>query len=229
MLLRFWQVFLGAMAVLLATATGSMAGERFALIIGNSAYQNVTRLTNPVNDASDLAKKLEALGFSVDLQTDLGKAALEGAVADFADRAAAADIALIFFAGHGLEVDRQNYLIPVDAKLASDRRLPVEAVNLDTVLGLLDGVAGLKLVLVDACRNNPFGATMRMTKVNRSVGRGLSRVEAGSGTLISFAAKEGTVAADGDGRNSPFTMALLTISASRAWRSISCSARCATA
>lgn len=209
MISRYLCALFWLLVAFFATMSTSHAGERFALIIGNGAYQNVTRLTNPANDAADLAKKLEGMGFSVELQTDLGKAALEGAVADFADRAAAAEIALVFFAGHGLEVDRQNYLIPVDAKLASDRRLPVEAVSLDTVLGLLDGVAGLKLVLIDACRNNPFSATMRMTKANRSIGRGLSRVEAGNGTLISFAAKEGTVAADGDGRNSPFTAALL--------------------
>lgn len=209
MISRYLCALFWLLVAFFATMSTSHAGERFALIIGNGAYQNVTRLTNPANDAADLAKKLEGMGFSVELQTDLGKAALEGAVADFADRAAAAEIALVFFAGHGLEVDRQNYLIPVDAKLASDRRLPVEAVSLDTVLGLLDGVAGLKLVLIDACRNNPFSATMRMTKANRSVGRGLSRVEADNGTLISFAAKEGTVAADGDGRNSPFTAALL--------------------
>ena len=141
---------------------------------------------------------------------DLDRVAMEEALADFSDMAAGADIALVFYAGHGMEVDRRNYLIPVDAKLETDRRVPFETVSLDHVMDALDGVKGVRIVLLDACRNNPFSTSMKMTSSSRSAERGLARIEASKGTLISFSAKEGTVAADGQGRNSPYTAALLS-------------------
>ena len=134
---------------------------------------------------------------------------MEEELANFSDRSAGADLALVYFAGHGMEVGDQNYLIPVDAKLETDRRLRFETVSLDDVMAALDGVKGVRIVLLDACRSNPFAASMKITRSSRAIGRGLARVEASKGTLISFSAKEGTVAADGAGRNSPYTAALL--------------------
>ena len=205
------------MAFMLACCAGLLAAsfspvfadKRVALVIGNSAYQNVQHLANPVNDAADMAATLKGLGFQVTSASDLGRVDMQEQLANFSDRAVGADIALVFFAGHGMELDRRNYLIPVDAKLANDRRLRFEAVSLDDVMAALEGVKGIRIVLLDACRNNPFAASMKVSTASRSVGRGLLRVEASKGTLISFSAKEGTVAADGSGRNSPYTAALL--------------------
>ncbi|HUR43383.1 MAG TPA: caspase family protein, partial [Aestuariivirga sp.] len=148
-------------------------------------------------------------GFSVKELENAGRNAFEEALSNFSDEAVGADFAIVYFAGHGIEVDKQNYLIPIDATLATDRRLRFEAVSLDEVLGALDGVEGIRMVLLDACRNNPFAASMRVTSASRSIGRGLSQVEAPFGTVISYSAREGTVASDGNGRNSPFAAALL--------------------
>ncbi len=185
------------------------SGRRIALVIGNSAYKHVQALPNPVNDAEDLAAALRNLGFSVQHVGNLGKVAFDETLAEFSDRAAGADIAAVYFAGHGIEVDRVNYIVPVDATLENDRRLRFEAVSLDDVMGALDGVKGIRIVLLDACRNNPFAASMKVTSATRSIGRGLAKIEPVRGTLVSFAAKEGTVAEDGAGRNSPFAAALL--------------------
>ncbi len=205
-----WLIWLVAVLVVWCWALDpAFAGKRVALVVGNGAYQHVAGLPNPTRDAADLANALRGIGFEVKELENADKVAFEAALSDFSDAAAGADFAIVYYAGHGIEVDRQNYLIPVDAKLATDRRLRFEALSLDDVLGALDGVKGIRMVLLDACRNNPFSASMTMTSASRSIGRGLSRVEAASGTVISFAAKEGTTASDGDGRNSPFTAALL--------------------
>ncbi|MEC9343466.1 MAG: caspase family protein [Pseudomonadota bacterium] len=182
-------------------------GKRVALVIGNSAYENVRHLVNPEHDAGDLAALLASLGFEVDELHDLGRVAMEEALGAFSDKSTDAEIAIVFFAGHGVEVDHRNYLIPVDAVLETVRRIPFETVSLDHVMAALDGVKGLRIVLLDACRNNPFVA--RAAGASRSLGRGLSGVEAASETLVSFSAKEGSVASDGVGRNSPYTAALL--------------------
>ena len=187
----------------------AFAGKRVALVVGNSAYEHVSGLPNPTRDAADVAAALRGIGFAVKELQNAGRNDFAAALSDFSDTAAGADFAIVYYAGHGIEVDRQNYLIPVDARLATDRRLRFEALSLDDVLAALDGVKGIRMVLLDACRNNPFASSMTMTSASRTIGRGLSRVEAANGTVISFAAKEGTTAADGDGRNSPFTAALL--------------------
>ena len=198
-------------ALLAVSVAPAHAQKRVALVIGNSAYRNVQHLRNPVNDAADMAAVLASIGFNVKHLSDLDRVAMEEAIADFSTMAVGADIGLVFYAGHGIEVDRRNYLIPVDAKLATDRRVPFETVSLDYLLAALDGVKGVRIVLLDSCRNNPFSTSMKVTSSSRSVGRGLSRVEAAKGTLIGFAAREGTIAADGQGRNSPYTAALLGI------------------
>lgn len=194
---------------LLAAVTAAQAEKRVALVIGNSAYANVAKLENPANDAADMAARLKQIGFAVTWLRDLGSNDMRAALADFSDKSAGADIALVYYAGHGMEVDQQNYLIPVDAKLKSDRRVRFEAIPLDDVTSAMEEVKGVKMVLLDACRDNPFAATMKLTNANRSLSRGLARVEAANGMLISFAAAAGTVASDGKGRNSPYTAALL--------------------
>jgi hypothetical protein len=185
------------------------AEKRVALVIGNGAYQHASSLPNPPRDAADMANALRGIGFDVKELENADRNSLAEALSSFSDEAAGADFAIVYFAGHGIEIDKENYLIPVDAKLATDRRLHFEAVSLDDVLVALEGVKGVRMVLLDACRNNPFASSMTLSSASRSIGRGLSRVEAANGTIISFAAKEGTEASDGDGRNSPFTSALL--------------------
>lgn len=186
-----------------------LAEKRVALVIGNGQYEHVTPLDNPTNDAEDISVSLDRLGFQVRNLTNLTMSEMQSALADFSDLAVDADIAVVFYAGHGIEVDRQNYLIPIDAQLKTDRRLFFEAMPLDHVMAALADVKGVRVVLLDACRDNPFRQSMRIATATRSIGRGLSRVEASRGTVISFAAKEGTIAEDGRGRNSPFTSALL--------------------
>ncbi len=128
---------------------------------------------------------------------------------DFRSCVAGADIAVIYYAGHRIEVDKQNYLIPTDATLASDGDVDYEAIPLDLVLRSVDSAKLLRLVIVDACRNNPFATNMTRAGASRSIGRGLARVEPSGNTFFAFAAKEGTTAADGEGRNSPVATALL--------------------
>ncbi len=198
-----------AIALLCAAVTSALAEKRVALVIGNAHYLKVGTLTNTLNDAGDIAAKLEQMHFSVALLDDLGYDAMRRALREFGDKAAGADVALFYYAGHGMEVNRQNFLVPVDATLKTDRDVDFEAIPLDLVMTAVDEAKSLRLVLLDACRNNPFANTMKMTSDSRSIGRGLSRVEPATGTLVSFAAREGTTASDGDGRNSPYTSALL--------------------
>lgn len=207
---RWTAVLLAVMAFWCSTLESAVAGSRTALVIGNGAYHHVSHLPNPTRDAGDMAAALRSIGFSVKELQNVGKNDFEAALSDFSEEAVGADFAIVYFAGHGIEVNHQNYLIPTDARLETDRRLRFEAISLDHVLGTLDDVDGIRMVLLDACRNNPFAASMRMSSPTRSVGRGFSPVEAVvSGTVISYSAKAGTVAADGTGRNSPFAAALL--------------------
>jgi hypothetical protein len=194
----------------LCGAPPAIADGRAALVIGNSDYESAPALANPANDAADLGAALERLGFSVQRADNAGFDAMRRALRDFAGRAAGAEVALVYFAGHGIEIDGRNYLVPVDARLASDRDASFEAVPLDLVIDAVAGARGLRLVVLDACRDNPFAPRMERTGASRSIGRGLGRIEPETGTLVSYAAKEGTTAADGEGRNSPFAAALLT-------------------
>lgn len=178
--------------------------RRVALVIGNSAYRNVGLLPNPAGDADLVAAALRENGIDVAVVRNLDRAGMVGALQDFADKADAADWAVIYYAGHGIEVNGTNYLIPVDARLRSDRDVADEAVTLQRLLGAIEGARKLRLVVLDACRDNPFAAQMRMASTSRSVSRGLARVEPDNATLVVYAAKEGTTAADGSGVNSPF-------------------------
>src|SRR6185437_12500916 len=181
-----------------------------ALVIGNAAYQNAPTLPNPVNDGAVIATTLKDAGFDVvDSRHDLSAVEMRRALRDFSDRARDADIALIYYAGHGLEVDGNNYLIPVDAKLERDADVYDEGLSLDRVLVAIEPAKQLRLVILDACRDNPFAKSMKRTMVSRSIERGLAKVEPTSpNTLIAYSAKAGSTALDGDSKNSPFTTAL---------------------
>lgn len=189
----------------------ALAEKRVALVIGNSSYRNVPSLPNPRNDAAEIASLFRSAGFSaVDARRDLGISDMRRAISDFAEMASDADVAVVYFAGHGIEVDGANYVIPVDAKLSRDFDIEDEAISLDRILKSIEPTRRLRLVILDACRDNPFLKTMKRTIASRSIGRGLAKVEpAISDTLIAFAAKAGSVALDGDAKNSPFTAALL--------------------
>ena len=180
-----------------------------ALVIGNSGYQHVAALNNPVNDAGLIAVALKADGFNVTLADDLDHEKLLGALKTFAAEADNADWALVYFAGHGIELGGTNYLIPTDAKLATDRDVDFEAVPIGQVMTAIDGAHELRVVILDACRNNPFTATMRRgLGAVRDIGRGLARIEPSQGTVIVYSARPGQVAADGQGADSPFATAL---------------------
>ena len=188
----------------------ALAEKRVALVLGNSAYQNVAPLANPVNDSAKIASTLKDAGFDVvDYRRDLSAADTRRALRDFADRSRDADIAVVYYAGHGIEVDGGNYLIPVDAQLERDTDVYDEALSLDRVLVAIEPAKKLRLVILDACRDNPFSRTMKRTVASRAIGQGLAKVEPTSpNVLIAYSAKAGSTAADGDGKNSPFTAAL---------------------
>ncbi|KRA47885.1 hypothetical protein ASD80_03580 [Devosia sp. Root635] len=189
-----------------ATA-GNAFSAKVALVIGNSAYANVSSLSNPSNDAADLGAALERIGFDVTLARDLDYDGMRAALQDFSVTSDGAEMALVYFAGHGIEIDRQNYLVPVDAKLLTDHAVRFEAIPIDLVEAAVAGATELRMVLIDACRNNPFAA--RLGIETRALARGLGDIEPAGGTLVAYAAKAGTVALDGAGRNSPFAKGLL--------------------
>jgi uncharacterized caspase-like protein len=205
---RFRRFFLAA--ALLLVCQPAFADKRVALVIGNSAYQNVARLPNPVNDGATIAATLKDAGFDVvDSRHDLPAAETRRVLRDFADQARDADIAVVYYAGHGIEVDGGNYLIPVDAKLERDTDVYDEALSLDRVLLAIEPAKRLRLVILDACRDNPFSKVMKRTVASRAIGQGLAKIEPTSpNMLIAYSAKAGSTAADGDGKNSPFTVAL---------------------
>lgn len=204
----FLILVLSSILVLPLNAQDNVA-KRIALVIGNSAYENVPELKNPLNDSADLAAMLSAVGFEVILHTDQTQGKMLDTLRGFRRRADKAEIALIYFAGHGIEIDRQNYLLPIDAVLETDSDVNFEAVKLETMIFATSGAEQLSMVIVDACRNNPFAASMKRSNSSRSIGRGLSAVEPANNTLVAYAAKEGTTASDGAGRNSPYAAALI--------------------
>ena len=200
------------MFVLVGFGTEAHAsGRRVALVIGNSAYQRVSPLSNPASDAAAVAGLLKEAKFdSVDLRQNLSVSDLRRAVSEFFDQAANAEVAVVYYAGHGIEVDGVNYLIPVDAALARDRDVYDEAISLDRVLQAVELARKLRLVILDACRDNPFTKSMKRAFSSRAISRGLVGIEPTKpNTLIAFAAKAGSTASDGDGAHSPFTTALL--------------------
>jgi formylglycine-generating enzyme required for sulfatase activity len=198
-----------AFALIAAPRSANAAGDvRVALVIGNSSYQHTQQLKNPVNDARAIAATLRLMKFDeVDIATDLGKTALERTLQEFSRKASRADIAVVYYAGHGMALDGVNYLVPVDARLQSDTDVDFEAVRLELVLQSLTGARRLRMVFLDACRNNPL--LNQMSAKGRRVSRGLVPVDAGNDSVVSFATKEGAIAEDGDGDHSPFAAALI--------------------
>ena len=198
-------------AALLLVCQPASAEKRVALVLGNSNYKNAAVLPNPVNDAAAVAATLKRAGFDiVDSRLDLSAADMRRALRDFADQARDSDLAVVYYAGHGIEIDGTNYLIPTDATLQRDTDIYDEAFSLDRVLLMIEPARQLRLVIVDACRNNPFAETMKRTVSSRTVSRGLARIEpTTTNTLVAFAAKAGLTALDGNSKNSPYATALV--------------------
>jgi uncharacterized caspase-like protein len=210
-----WPGFFNWCGICLAAAVflisqPAFAAKRVALIIGNSSYQNAPQLPNPVNDASLMSATFKSAGFDVvDFRQNLSALETRRVLREFADAAQNAEIAVVYYAGHGLEVDGTNYLIPVDAKLERDTDVFDEAVSLDRLLIAVEPATQLRLVILDACRDNPFTKNMKRTAASRSIDRGLAKIEPSSpNMLIAYSAKAGSTALDGSSRNSPFTIAL---------------------
>ena len=205
-----------------ASVTGSTAdpvkavasGEfhhRVALVIGNSNYSAVTPLRNPRNDAADMAAKLRKLGFDVVAGTDVTRRGMDDVIREFGRKLDGADLALFFYAGHGLQVGGKNYLVPIDAKLERPGDLALDAVDVGVVLAQMEAEKRVNIVLLDACRDNPLARSLARSLGTRStsVGQGLATIQSAIGTMIAYATQPENVALDGEGRNSPFTTALL--------------------
>jgi hypothetical protein len=185
------------------------AEKRVALVIGNGSYQNTQRLANPRNDADDLAEALKRVDFAVTLEHDLDKRGMERAIAQFARDARDADAALFYYAGHGLQHQGLNYLMPTDARLDDEFNLNFEMTRLEDVLLSLGRARGVKILVLDACRRNPLVDRLAGTTRDFAATRGLARLEARYGMVVAYATQADQVAVDGSGRNSPFTAALV--------------------
>jgi uncharacterized caspase-like protein len=193
--------------VALACSTPAQAEKRIALVVGNSLYRQITPIENPANDARLMARTLTGLGFDLvggSPQIDLDKAGFDAAVQRFGNDVQAADVALFYYAGHGVQVNGSNYLVPIGANPVREADVDFQMLDVALVLRQMeDSRARLKIVILDACRNNPFGG-----RGLRAIGRGLAQIQAPEGTLISYATQPGNVALDGAGGNSPYTQAL---------------------
>ncbi|MCA9221005.1 MAG: TAXI family TRAP transporter solute-binding subunit, partial [Planctomycetales bacterium] len=209
-LIRNFLVLVLTIVMMAVGGSHALAEKRVALVIGNSDYRHVPKLPNPASDATAIGEALKRIGFDTVIEAnDLTFVDFNKSLRDFASIADTADVAVVFFAGHGIAVGNRNYAIPVDAELKSDRDVDYEAVRLDAIVNAVNGARRFRLIILDACRDNPFTVSMAATDRNRSVGRGLGRVEPEGDTLVAFAARDGSTAADGDGNNSPYTAALL--------------------
>jgi hypothetical protein len=206
-------VALGAVLLLALVPGTAHADKRVALVVGNSKYQAVNPLPNPARDANAMARMFKDAGFdTVDTLIDVGNLDFKRGIRKFEDTAATADIAVIYYASHGMEIGGTNYLIPVDAHLASDRDAPDEAITLDRLVTSADSAKKLRVIILDACRDNPFAGTMRRDSLaaRRGITSGLTQVDPSTtDTLIAYAAKAGSTAEDGAGDHSPFASALL--------------------
>ena len=196
-------------ALTLQAPAGATTTRRVALVIGNGAYQNVHPLANPPRDARLVADALRAVGFQeVTLANDLTRDKFFDTLHAFALAAEKADWAVVYYAGHGLEIGGVNYMVPVDAKLAVDKDAETEAVALEQVIAAVGAARKLHLVMLDACRDNPFAPAMQRTIALKLVDKGLSNIEPGAGFMVVYAAKHGETALDGKGIDSPFAIAV---------------------
>jgi Caspase domain len=197
------------LAALMPQALAGATARRVALIVGNGAYKNVHQLENPPRDAKLIAGALRDIGFqTVTLANDLSRDRFFEALKSFAREAEKADWAVVYYAGHGLEIGGVNYLVPVDAKLAADKDAESEAVALEQVIAAVGGARKLRLVMLDACRDNPFAPAMQRTISLKLVDKGLSNIEPEAGFMVVYAAKHGETALDGEGVDSPFALAV---------------------
>jgi len=201
-----WRIGVLALAAL-AWCAPALAEGRLALVIGNSSYRSVNPLPNPANDAKAMSGELKSAGFDVTELVDLGQSDMRRAIRDFAGKIAAKGpdtIALVFYAGHGVQVDGENFLVPVDARIQREADIAIESVRLADVMNALAGVPSkMRIVILDACRNNPF-ATSKQTK-------GLAIVDAPTGSIVAYSTAPGTEATDGSGADSPYTTAFLEV------------------
>ena len=196
----------------------AVRGTRMALVIGNGAYAHVKALPNPPNDARAVAKSLREIGFTVSEGVDLDRAAMQKTTRDFLREAARAQVAVVYYAGHGVQVDGRNYLIPVDVELKPGANMTETMIDMDTIMAGLDDQVRTNILIFDACRNNPMAQQAASAGAHRGIEGGASGLAAptslgsgatlGAGTLIAFATAPGQVALDGEGANSPFSAAL---------------------
>jgi hypothetical protein len=205
-----WAIFAAFLAGA-SLATAVQAESRVALVIGNAAYVNTAPLAQPANDVADIAAALRRLNFQVIEGRDLDKRSMERTVRQFAVGLTGADVALFYYAGHGLQVGGQNYLVPTDARLSGEGDVDFESVPLSLIVRQMEREAKTSLILIDACRDNPLGRNLARSMGTRAVqvGQGLAEVKTGVGTLIGFSTRPGSVSLDGTGRNSPYATALL--------------------
>jgi uncharacterized caspase-like protein len=200
-----------------APVTNTNTGRRVALVIGNGAYAHVKALPNPPNDARSIARSLRDIGFTVSEGIDLDRAAMQKTTRDFLREAARAQVAVVYYAGHGVQIDGRNYLVPVDVRLQAGSNITDAMIDIDTILAGLDDQVRTNILILDACRNNPVAPQIASAGPSRAIepGSGLAAPAAlgpgatlGAGTLIAFATAPGQVALDGEGANSPFSAAL---------------------
>src|SRR5271167_3617349 len=210
--MRFLIVALSVIGML-ASVNAAKADRRVAFVVGNGAYKNVAQLPNPPVDAKAMARVLRNAGFEVVEGINLTRDKMTERLLEFGKKTQGADVAVFFYAGHGIAVDGTNYLLPVDADIKSEMDVKLgSAINVDLSLDQTMNDAKVKLVFLDACRDNPFAAKLRSAKSTRSlsVQSGLAEMKSGEGTLIAFATGPGQTALDGEaGTNSPFTRALM--------------------
>jgi uncharacterized caspase-like protein len=192
-------------------AQASASEQRVALVIGNGGYRSVPELRNSRNDADDISEQLKRLGFAVIDGRDLDRSAMQAALSRFAQRLRGSEAGLVYYSGHGLQINGQNFLVPVDLKMDGGAFTPFEMVKLDDVIEALSYTDGVRLLVLDACRDNPFANVLAQNKGSRGAGttRGLAKIERSQGMLIAYSTQPNAVAADGNGRNSPFTGALV--------------------
>jgi uncharacterized caspase-like protein len=207
--------------VFVVSSQTAWAKKRVALVLGNSAYKHTTPLRNPVNDAISLSKAFTRLGFEVIRGTDQTKSGMDRQIQKFSRHLRGADLAVFFYAGHGMQLNFKNYLVPVDFNPQMGNNLIFQLISLDNILHELEKRKRVSIIFLDACRDNPLADKLEsslsegrslMIDKNRGVkvvGQGLAEVEGKAGTLIAYATQPGNVASDGDGKNSPFTEGLL--------------------
>lgn len=215
---RIGLAVIALLGLMLGIVPAALAQKRVALVVGNSAYQHTSKLSNPKNDATDIVAALKKHGFQIIEGYDLDKAAFDRRVREFAVALKEAEVGVFFYAGHGLQVNNQNYLVPIDAKAEAEEALDFEMLRVEVVQKAMERTTGTNILFLDACRDNPLVRNLARGMGTRSsqIGKGLAAIESGVGTLISFSTHPGAVASDGTGRNSPYAGALARYIASAA-------------